>query len=242
MENKTQDHPPTRFSGVQTGLTLSVLLATLLIGYGLLRYPTTLTASSAGVRSLAGSVIALYAYEAIALWGVPATSRAYPALLRMGVIGGILIGFLFAAQMLIEYLTPLTSDQDGTLAFLTFGTLFVIFFLAGLWGAKQTGRIRLGLLAALWSALVGSLIWLNLVLITYYAFNGTPQERHFLEIDQTLADFQHSGMTDLRAFILQDYLGGGFFHLLLSPISALIFGSGGSLVDKVLTRLRKPFD
>lgn len=144
--------------------------------------------------------------------------------------------------MLIEYLTPLTSDQDGTLAFLAFGTLFVIFFLTGLWGAKQTGRIRQGLLAAVWSALVGSLIWLNLVLITYYAFNGTPQESHFLEIDQTLADFQHSGMTDLRAFILQDYLGGGFFHLLLSPIFALIFGSAGNLVGKVLARLRKPFD
>ena len=86
--------------------------------------------------------------------------------------------------------------------------------------------------------MIGSLIWFNLVLITYYVFTGTPQEAHFLEIDQTYADFRRSGMRDLRAFIMQDYLGGGFFHLLLAPVLATFLGSLGALIGKGLNLLR----
>jgi hypothetical protein len=44
-------------------------------------------------------------------------------------------------------------------------------------------------------------------------------------------------MTDLRAFIIQDYLGGGFFHSLLAPLLAFPLGATGGLVAKVWERL-----
>jgi hypothetical protein len=69
--------------------------------------------------------------------------------------------------------------------------------------------------------------WFILLLTTYYLFLGTPMEERFLEVDQVIADFQRSGMNDLRAFIIQDYLGGGFFHSLLGPASRIPAGRSG---------------
>ena len=51
-------------------------------------------------------------------------------------------------------------------------------------------------------------------------------------MDQILADFRRSGATDLRAFIFEDYMGGGFFHSLLGPILAIPLGGLGGLAAK----------
>jgi hypothetical protein len=40
-------------------------------------------------------------------------------------------------------------------------------------------------------------------------------------------------------FIMEDFLGGGFFHLLLGPLIAGILASAGGIVGKGLARLRK---
>ena len=37
---------------------------------------------------------------------------------------------------------------------------------------------------------------------------GTARQELVLAADQVFEDFKKSGMTDLRAFIMQDYLGG----------------------------------
>jgi hypothetical protein len=77
-----------------------------------------------------------------------------------------------------------------------------------------------------------------MILLTYYLFIGTPQEARSLQSDQVIVDFQRSGMSDLRAFIMQDYMGGRFFHSLLSPIIAGILGLFGGLVAKGLARMQ----
>jgi hypothetical protein len=219
-------------------MVCGVILSAALIAYGLLRWPATLT-SSAGMRSVAGAALILVVYALAAWFGLPATARAYPRLPGQSTAFGLLIGALFAAQMLYEYLAPLNSDQDATLALVTFGTLFALFFLAGLIAATRSGAFRQGVLAAIWSALIGSLLWLILLWITYYAFVGTAYEANLLEIDQTNADFLRSGMSDLRAFIMQDYLGGSFFHLTLAPLLAAILGALGSLVGKGVAKLSR---
>jgi hypothetical protein len=216
-------------------------LALVLIAYGLLSYPTTLTASPDGWRGLVGVLVILVIYEAAFLWGTRIMERTYPSVLRTGLLFGTAGGLLFAFQLLFDYLYPMTSGQDGTFSLFTFGALFLLFFLSGIAGAWQTGHTRHGIISALWSALVSSLAWFILLWIVYFAFTGTAQETRFLEIDQTLADFQRSGMSDLRAFIMQDYLGAGFFHLILGPIAALIFGFLGGLFGSGLRRfVRKP--
>jgi hypothetical protein len=66
---------------------------------------------------------------------------------------------------------------------------------------------------------------------------GTARQEQVLAADQVFDDFKRSGMTDLRAFVMQDYLGGVFFHLLLGLIVAGILGAMGSLVAKLLARI-----
>jgi hypothetical protein len=56
-----------------------------------------------------------------------------------------------------------------------------------------------------------------------------------------ISDLKRSGMTDLRAFVTQDYLGGAFFQSLLGPLVATILGAFGGLVIKALARLRRSF-
>ena len=63
---------------------------------------------------------------------------------------------------------------------------------------------------------------------------GTARQEQVLAADQVLEDFKQSGMTDLRAFVQQDYVGGVFFHLLLGLIVAGILGMMGALVAKLL--------
>jgi hypothetical protein len=52
-----------------------------------------------------------------------------------------------------------------------------------------------------------------------------------------IADFQRhlqkGGTQDLRTFIYNDYMGGGFFHSLLAPLLAVPLGALGGLGVKV---------
>jgi hypothetical protein len=193
------------------GMLSVVILNLLLVGYGLLRFPTTLTASSNGMSGLVGTLFVLAAYALAGYFWTPALSRSRPAALRSGLIFGLVIAALFLFQILYGYLAPLYEMQNAMLANVTFGGLFLLFFLAGLWMVWRTGQFRQGLQAAVWSALVGSLIWFSLLFITYYAFMGTSQEARQLLVDQEM----------------------------IGPLAALVFGSAGGLVGKGLAGVRK---
>jgi Fe2+ transport system protein B len=51
-------------------------------------------------------------------------------------------------------------------------------------------------------------------------------------------DFIRSGMSDFNTFVMEDFLGAGFFHLLLSPLFAAVIGGIGSVLGKGLVQLR----
>ena len=93
------------------------------------------------------------------------------------------------------------------------------------------------MLTSVWAALIASLCWFILLLLYYLVFLDTAQEARFLEVDQGIADhqrhLQNGGTQDLRAFIYNDYMGGGFFHSLLVPLLAVLLGALGGLGAKV---------
>ena len=123
------------------------------------------------------------------------------------------------------------------LAYATFGLFFFALLVAGAVGTLFTRRLGLGVLTSVWAALIASLCWFILLLVYYFAFLNTPQEARFLEIDQVIADhqrhLQNGGTQDLRAFIYNDFMGGGFFHSLLAPLLAVPLGALGGLGAKV---------
>ncbi|HEV7386142.1 MAG TPA: hypothetical protein VGN89_14770, partial [Phenylobacterium sp.] len=70
--------------------------------------------------------------------------------------------------------------------------------------------------------------WYAVVLSVFFLFRGTPAQEAVLRAEGDYADFARSGMSDFNVFVMQDFLGAGFYHLLLSPVFGLVLGALGA--------------
>ena len=226
-----------RLVATRRAILLGVFAIALLLAYGLLRFPSVLTASPTGVRSLLGDCIILVIYALVGWSGPLITNRIHPQILRTGNRIGLLAGAVFVAEILLEYV--LLPDDNTRMGLVEYGLVLALFLLAGLWVAYQTKSWRNGLLAAIWSAVVASLIWYITSLFVFYLFNGTPQQAQVFRAEGNYADFARSRLVDINTFVMEDFMGAGFFHSLLLPALAAIFGSIGAAIGKALARLRK---
>jgi hypothetical protein len=218
-------------------MILGAFAAGALVVYGVFRFPTVLSASPTGVRSLSGVLSILIIYVVVGWFGPFVTERIHPHILRLGVLGGLLAGLVFVSEILLEYW--LLPNDNSSMGLIEYGLVLALFFLVGLWVAYRTNVLRNGLLAAVWSAVVGGLIWYVAVLLVFYLFKGTPQQAQVFRAEGNYADFARSGLSDFNAFVMEDFMGAGFFHSLLLPIAAALVGTLGAMVGKVWARLRK---
>jgi hypothetical protein len=197
---------------VRRGMVLGAGVTIALIGYGVWRFPSVVTVPADAPLAVVTGIGIATVYAIVGWFGPRIPGMRDPRVFRQGVRFGLGAGVLFAASMLGEYLVPHDETQNVILAKTTFRLVFLILAAAGFAATLATRRATAGPPAAVWAALVASQIWFILLLTIYYAFIGTPQEARFLEVDQVLADFRRSGMRDLRAFVFEDYMGGGFFQ------------------------------
>jgi hypothetical protein len=226
-----------RLAATRWTILLGVFATGLLLAYGLLRFPSVLTASSTGIRSLSGDCIILLIYAVVGWRGPFIANRIHPQILRAGNLFGLLAGGVFVAEILLEYW--LLPADNSAMGLVEYGLVFVLFILAGLWVAYQTKSWRNGLLAAIWSAIVASVIWFLAVLLVFYLFNGTPEQIQVFRAEGNDVDFARSGLANLNAFLMEDFMGAGFYHSLLLPALAAILGSVSAVVGKTFARLRK---
>jgi hypothetical protein len=224
-------------AATRAAIILGVFTTGLLLAYGLFRFPAVLTASPTGVRSLIGVFTILVIYAVAGWFGPTFTERTNPHTLRVGIVGGLLAGSVFASEMLLEYW--LLPNDITSLGLAEYGLVFALFFLVGLWVAYQTKAVRNGTLAAVWSALIAALVWYFAVLLIFYLFNGAAQQTQVFRAEGNYEDFARSGLSDFDTFVMEDFMGAGFFHSLLLPLVAAILGTLGATVGKVLARLRK---
>ena len=217
-------------------LLLGVSAAVLLVGLGLALYPTTLSASPAGLSGVIAIGVILVVYGIAGAWLPPRLERHDPWLLRAAITFGLLAGAVYAGEILLEYL--LLPADNSPYALVEFGAIFLLYAAAGLTAARRTGRARDGLWAAVAAALISTLIWYLAILAVTFAMRGTPQQAAVMRAEGNLEDFGRSGMTDFPAWFMQDLLGAGFFHLLLGPIVAAVLGGAGALAGKLVRRVR----
>jgi hypothetical protein len=78
------------------------------------------------------------------------------------------------------------------------------------------------------------------VLLIFYIFRGSARQALVFTAAGNYADFAWSGMQDFNAFMMEDFFGGGFFHLVLIPILAAILGTLAGLGGKGLLSIKKP--
>lgn len=107
------------------------------------------------------------------------------------------------------------------------------------WLTARGARLRGGVLGAVVTAIISSLIWCLVIFVSFYLFAGTLRQAAVFQAEGNYDDFRRSWMTDFNAFIMEDFLGATFFHLLLGPLVASALGTIGGLVGISLRRLRQ---
>ena len=208
-------------------MLLSVLAAAALVAFGV---ATTPHFFAGGVRQWAGVpavLLMLCAYAVAAALGLPATRRRAPEALRIAAALGLAGGAVYATEVVLEYVVQPADNTAWGL--IEFGLVFGLFLVAGFMTGWRARALRPAIAAGFWTAMVSALIWYPVVLAVFYAFRGTAAQTAVFRAEGDFEDFRRSGAGDFRIFAMQDFLGAGFFHLLLSPaIGTLLAGIGAA--------------
>jgi hypothetical protein len=228
MDSKNRQRSPVSFQAGFLAID-GIALAMVVLGWILIPTTSLLSIGAAvgivGVYGLVGGVSARRLY------------RRNPLILQTASVFGLIAGLIFVSEILWEYLT-LPADNTR-LGLIEFGSVFLLFFISSLLVGHRTRKPGQAVLSAIGSAMIGSLIWLVAVLAVFYIFRGSPQQAQVFRAEGNYEDFARSGMNDFNAFIMEDFMGAGFFHLLLVPIAAAILGTLGGLVGKGLAKLHR---
>jgi len=213
---------------IWSAMLCGVLLDLALIGVGLLRYPSLLEAARASTAIACVALLLVYGCVGICL---PINaSQAVTTALWQGTAVGLLIGVIFAVDITVEDFIDM-GRQASTFSTLGFMMLiFLLFGIAGARGTQKTRQLPLGILASLWSALVGVLIALLFGFTVNFFF--TQRLEHILS-----SDYISSGMSDPQAFAFFNTLDSASSHLVEAPIIAGVCGTIGALVCKGISRL-----
>jgi hypothetical protein len=222
-----------RGSEMKRYLYFGLILIVVLLIYGIFRFPTALS----DFGGLVGDILILVVYSLLIRFWFSKLEQKTPQVIRFGSQSGLVIGIIFAGEMILEYI--LLPADNSKMGLVEYSSVFIIFFSISLWIVCQTGRFRNGIFAAIVSAMIGSILWLISALAIFYLFHGTPQQTQVFRAEGNFDDFAHSGMTNFDAFIMQDFWGAGFFHSILLPLLASILGSIGSSFGIFFTWIRK---
>jgi hypothetical protein len=205
-----------RRGGSAVAVTVAAVVSAALIGYALLRTPAAVpSAASSAVVTLA----ALTACAVLAWWGPLSTRDTGRLARRVGGTVGLVLGGLLAVENVAEVLSPVVSALNIPLGYAVLAVMALAYAVSGAVAGTR---------AAWWTALVGFLVWYPTLWLSYLASYGSVAYDRALRAEGEYDDFHRSGMPDFTAFLLRDFLGAGFYHLLLGVVLALGIGSGAA--------------
>jgi hypothetical protein len=175
---------------------------------------------------------------AIITWVAPRRiEEKWPTILSAGAAFGILAGFIFVSEVLLEYvLLPANNTQMG---YVEFGLAMFVYALVGALTANRYRSVGAGTVAATTAAIISSLIWFIAVLAVFYWFRGSLRQELVFRAEGNYEDFARSGMADLDAFAMEDFCGAGFYHLLIGPFVAAMLGAVAGSIMKTSRIVRR---
>ncbi|MFD3401534.1 hypothetical protein ACFWUU_12680 [Kribbella sp. NPDC058693] len=159
------------------------------------------------------------------------------AAIRIGVGIGLVAGGMYGAEVVAEYLSPTVTDASVVIGWIIVIGLVAAAVLASTVASLRERSLRAGITAAVYAMVFEYLTWYPVVLLSYYAFRTSPATDRVWRAEGTYDDFARSGMTDLHAFVIQDFWGAGTFHLLAGLTIAAVFGT---ITATLPLLLRKP--
>jgi len=196
-----------RFSWIQRLLILVPGCNIVLIVWGAYFIPTTLATSNGIVTLLApvGVQVVVALFALVGPLSLRREHRSYG------------ISLLFGALFAVAYDGIVFLDMVGISWDFNVWLLFLsVAGLAGLIVGYRTGQIGQGVMAAIWSLVIGTTIWSMFILLINYAFWGTHAWYLFWLSDGAVDEFRHSGSNNVNVFLLQDIQGALVFHQVLS--------------------------
>lgn len=209
---------------LQWTILAAAALAILLVALGVATTPGVLAARPGWLGPLAAGGMACL-YGLIGAWGL-APLRRQPAVAVWAQRAGFAAAAIYTGEIVLEYVVQPADNTSWGLV--EFAAVFACFAMAGAGGAARSRRVWPGIQAALWTALAATLVWYVVLLAVTYALRGTAAQQAVFRAEGDFDDFRRSGLRDFKVFTMQDLLGAGFYHMLLSPIFALILGALGA--------------
>jgi hypothetical protein len=203
------------------GILALIVLNLLMVGTRVLRYQPFF-GQPGGRFFLLEPVALLCIYAAMVLALTTRVSPERVVALHVGTILGLITGALWVINLYGETFTNLNGSLGilSTAPFLLGG--FGLWGVAGFLGTRRTGVIGLGILAAVWCAMLCVLLTVAFGFLLLYI--SLPQLEHNLLNDP---GWLHSGWGDLRAFALANTFFAGFTHLLAALLIGAIVGAIG---------------
>jgi hypothetical protein len=166
------------------------------------------------------------------------TTTGSPAF-RTGVTFGIILGIIQIAVGLINTYAKV-GGMISLINIIGIIVAIILYLLAGLIAARQTGRVGSGAFAGLWTGVISSILgFIATLLFTY--LNRAGLRRTALSAAQTAAGQIHQSVP---AITTQTVLGAaivaGILGILLSILLGLILGAIGGLFGRAFARPVQP--
>lgn len=210
-----------------------ILLDLILVSYSLIRFP------AAGLPHALPVLFVLIVVGLGLRWG---WSRLAPRVRYWGIALGVLAGLVLGGEVVLEYL--LLPTNNTLYGLVEYGLFFLLMILAGILVYRDETPLKGSAQAGLLTGMMGSLIWYGIVLLVFHLFFGSAQQAQVFQAEGNLEDFTRSGLADFTTFIVQDFFGAGFFHLLLGMILGAMFGFIGGILWRIfqhVARIQKRF-
>lgn len=180
-------------------------------------------------------VVALAIY-AVVFFTLPFLADRFPGVttaVRVGTVAGLIGGALDIANITQESLLTLPQQIVALITLVAMLSLFLAFGVAGFLGGRSLGSFRLGVGAAVWSAIVAILIAVTFgFLIVNISLQKLARDEH------GDPDYVRSGWTDVRAFAIANTLDAGVTHLVEGPVIAAVLGAAGSGIGQLGAKRR----
>lgn len=216
---------------IRWSLIIALLLLILTVAIEVTSSPTVVTA--AGVQApvyLILFVLALTIYGWFALFRTQATTRTAHVTLQTGTLWGLLCAAAWVAELLVaNVMRPGWGPLSIVLYYSSAFTGFLVPGLASFLAAARTRHLLSGLQAGLLTGMMGALA----IFLASFLFSALLLQTGQSD-PQTLREFAHSGLPDLKTYIVGDYLAAMIAHLWIGLVTGFFLGLFGGLGGKAL--------
>lgn len=116
------------------------------------------------------------------------------------------------------------------------GILLVVLIFCGIAGyaaARQTGQMKTGTYAGLFTGLLSIVIGMSALFVITFVFLDIIRQNAFM-----LYDFQRSGLKSIDQFIIEDAMGAALVGTLFSLVAGGIFGTLGGYLGRTVKERR----